>query len=270
MIAYSRQLVFAGEDSSVLALRLFVPQIAGEARTLEFPAVANDDSLAATSLADKLSFDLEVQASDEEAKLEVEVYAVDAKSLLQNGASTLDVGFELFNLATNRREKLVSVGRVALTDTTRLATTLSLPLSNLRGSQVRIRPVLSDLALGKVRGALMHEYGVDESRAPQGEAFASQVASSSYEFSVQAHPNPFNPSANIQFSLPEEGLVSLKIYNLQGQLVRELLHEQREAGVHTVTWDGKNDRGSISASGIYFLRIESGKQTKVIRMTLVR
>jgi hypothetical protein len=67
MIVYSRQLVFAGDDSSVLALRLFEPQIDGEHRTLEFPTVANDDSLAATRLADKLTFDLEVQASDEDA-----------------------------------------------------------------------------------------------------------------------------------------------------------------------------------------------------------
>jgi flagellar hook assembly protein FlgD len=116
----------------------------------------------------------------------------------------------------------------------------------------------------------VHEYGVDESRAPQGEALTSQTASSSHEFSVLAKPNPFNPSTSIQFTLPSEGVVRLRIYNLQGQLVRELLHEQRPAGAHTVTWDGKNDRGSISASGIYFLRLESSKLSKVSRLTLLR
>ena len=66
------------------------------------------------------------------------------------------------------------------------------------------------------------------------------------------------------------GNVTLRIYNLQGQLVRELLHEQRATGVHSVTCDGRNDHGSISASGIYFLRLESAMQVKVSRLTLVR
>jgi hypothetical protein len=84
------------------------------------------------------------------------------------------------------------------------------------------------------------------------------------------YPNPFNSATNIQFSMPAEGVVTLRIYNLQGQLVRELLHEPRPAGAHTVMWDGRDDRGIVAASGIYFVRLESGKQVKINKLTLVR
>jgi hypothetical protein len=266
-IVYSRQLIYAREGESVLALRLFAPQITGENKALEFSAVANEDSLVAESLAEKLTFDFVVPAKAEDAKIGVEIYTKEAAKLLQNGASALQVGFELIDLSQNSRVALASM---EATDGINSSKSLTLTLANVRGKSVRLRPVLAGLDLGKVRGALVHEYGVDETRAPQAEALTSQTASSSYEFSVQAKPNPFNPATNIQFSLPAEGMVTLRIYNLQGQLVRDLLHEQRAAGIHTVSWDGRNDRGSISASGIYFLRLESGKQVKVSRLTLVR
>ncbi len=267
-IVYSRQLIYASlSDSSVLALRLFAPQITGENKSLEFPAVANDDSLVAESLAEKLTFDFVVPARAEDAKLEVEINTKEAAKLLQSGASALQVGFELIDPAQGSRVALASIESA---DGVNLSKSLTLPLASLTGKSVRLRPVLAGLDLGKVRGALVHEYGLDETRAPQGEALTSHVASSSYEFSVHAKPNPFNPSTNIQFTLPAEGMVKLRIYNLQGQLVCELLHEQRAAGAHTITWDGRNDRGGASASGIYFLRLQSGKQMKVSRLTLVR
>ncbi|KPL02814.1 MAG: hypothetical protein AMJ90_04825 [candidate division Zixibacteria bacterium SM23_73_2] len=80
----------------------------------------------------------------------------------------------------------------------------------------------------------------------------------------QNYPNPFNPETYIEFAVPNVSLVSLKIYNIKGQLVRTLLASEVEAGVHKVRWDGTDDGGEKVASGIYFyqFKTEGLSQTK--------
>ncbi len=87
---------------------------------------------------------------------------------------------------------------------------------------------------------------------------------------AQNYPNPFNPSTNIAFALPARAEVSLKIYNVSGQLVRTLMNETRAAGQHVVQWDGKNSAGQEAASGVYWYRLQSGKQALQKQMTLMR
>ncbi len=90
----------------------------------------------------------------------------------------------------------------------------------------------------------------------------------------QNFPNPFNPETHIRFDIPKVSndgvLVSLKIYNITGQLVRTLLNEKREAGVHTVTWDGKNDLGQPAASGTYFYTLIAGEFKSSQKMIMVK
>ena len=83
-------------------------------------------------------------------------------------------------------------------------------------------------------------------------------------------PNPFNPSTAIAFDLPKFAHIQLRILNILGQAVRQLLDETRSAGRHTVRWNGNNDRGRAVASGIYFyqLQVESFVQTR--KMILLR
>jgi flagellar hook assembly protein FlgD len=70
-----------------------------------------------------------------------------------------------------------------------------------------------------------------------------------------ASPNPFNPSTTIAYSLPSAGDTTLRIYNTRGQMVKTLVHEQLEAGNHSVTWDGMDDKGKPVASGVYLVRL---------------
>ena len=70
----------------------------------------------------------------------------------------------------------------------------------------------------------------------------------------QNYPNPFNPETWIQFQMPEQGEVNISIYNLQGQLVRNLTTQSFGIGVHKIKWDGKDNYGLDSASGVYFVR----------------
>ncbi len=71
------------------------------------------------------------------------------------------------------------------------------------------------------------------------------------------YPNPFNPTTSIQFALPEDSHVSLKIYDALGQKIRNLVDDVRSAGFSMVQWDGRNDDGEPAASGVYLYRIEA-------------
>jgi len=87
---------------------------------------------------------------------------------------------------------------------------------------------------------------------------------------AQNFPNPFNPSTTIKFDLKDKGLVTLKIYNVAGQLVRTLVNEVRPAGAYTEPWNGLNDRGSEVASGIYFYKMETKGFTATKKMVMLR
>jgi cytoskeletal protein CcmA (bactofilin family) len=90
-----------------------------------------------------------------------------------------------------------------------------------------------------------------------------------YELS-QNYPNPFNPATTIRFALPEASPITLKIYNIHGQLVRTLTNAYHEAGYHQVQWDATNDNGVRVASGYYFYRLQSGDFQQVKKMLLVK
>ncbi|MFQ6007537.1 MAG: FlgD immunoglobulin-like domain containing protein [Candidatus Zixiibacteriota bacterium] len=68
----------------------------------------------------------------------------------------------------------------------------------------------------------------------------------------QNYPNPFNSSTTIEYSLPQEASVYVAIYNSSGHRVRTLVNEIGSAGRHVVSWDGRNDKGELVASGVYF------------------
>ena len=80
----------------------------------------------------------------------------------------------------------------------------------------------------------------------------------------QNYPNPFNPETSIKFALKEAGKVSLKIYDLQGRLVRILVDEHKPAGSYVAMWNGNDERGVRIASGIYLftLKVNGLEQTK--------
>lgn len=75
-------------------------------------------------------------------------------------------------------------------------------------------------------------------------------------------PNPFNPITNIRYHIPRAARVKISVYNLLGEEVRRLVDETVSEGVYEITWDGKNERGSIVGSGTYFLYLSatSGQQ----------
>lgn len=84
-----------------------------------------------------------------------------------------------------------------------------------------------------------------------------------------SYPNPFNPTVTIRYGITNPGLAKLSVYNIKGQLVKELFSGQREVGNYSISWDGKDNNMRSTTSGTYFLRLDvSGKKyvKKIIQM----
>jgi hypothetical protein len=83
--------------------------------------------------------------------------------------------------------------------------------------------------------------------------------------SLSNSPNPFNPSTEVSFTIPEPGYARLTIYDIMGRQVAKLADGWHDAGHHSVTWNGSN-----SPSGTYFYRLETPRQTFTRSMVLVK
>ena len=86
----------------------------------------------------------------------------------------------------------------------------------------------------------------------------------------QNYPNPFNPVTTIRFTLPTPAQVDLSLYNLLGQHVATLVSGLREAGVHALRWDGRDDGGVELASGVYLYRLQAGARVETRKLLLLR
>ncbi len=89
---------------------------------------------------------------------------------------------------------------------------------------------------------------------------------------MQNYPNPFNPQTTIRYLASESSAahVTLKIYDIHGRFVTTLVDAVKEAGEHTVQWDGRNTGGEPVYSGIYFMRLEAGGSRAVRKMILMK
>lgn len=84
------------------------------------------------------------------------------------------------------------------------------------------------------------------------------------------YPNPFNPSTSIQYSLRTRSCVRIDIFNIKGQKVRTLIDEQKEAGIHSVEWNGKDDSNNNTGSGVYFYKMTTPDYSSVHKMILMK
>jgi len=91
------------------------------------------------------------------------------------------------------------------------------------------------------------------------------------EFSLSNnYPNPFNPSTTIEYEIPKAAHVKMEIYNSLGELINILKNDFQNPGKYTVRWDGKNSKGQILPSGIYFYKMSSNGFTLVKKMLLLK
>jgi hypothetical protein len=84
-------------------------------------------------------------------------------------------------------------------------------------------------------------------------------------FSLQNYPSPFNPETTIEYALTKSGFVSLKVYDMLGREVAELVNERKRAGTYRVDFNGTK-----LTSGVYLYRLTAGDQIETKRMLLVK
>lgn len=87
---------------------------------------------------------------------------------------------------------------------------------------------------------------------------------------AQNYPNPFNPETTIHFDLATETSVTLRVYDMTGQVVRTLVHGSLAPGNYTQLWDGRNEAGIKVGSGVYFYELQAGSFSSKKKMTLLQ
>jgi hypothetical protein len=83
-------------------------------------------------------------------------------------------------------------------------------------------------------------------------------------------PNPFNPSTNIRFEIPEYSFVSIKVYNILGKEITTLLEKEISPGSHTIDWEAMDSNGKLLPSGVYLIRLTAGKYTHSVKAVLLK
>jgi len=98
----------------------------------------------------------------------------------------------------------------------------------------------------------------------------SDVITKPFNMNLTNYPNPFNPSTTISFELDINSQVSLYIYNIKGQCVRNITNDQLSAGKHQLIWDGKDNNNHNLSTGIYFCKLTTKKGTFTKKMMLTK
>jgi hypothetical protein len=111
-----------------------------------------------------------------------------------------------------------------------------------------------------IRGISPPQYPVDD----------GDMEESPRAVSLGAHPNPFNPTVRIVYSVPASGRVLIQVWDISGRLVRTLENRQMAAGTYRTEWNGMNDSGAAVASGVYFCRLSVGGRFATQKLMLLR
>jgi hypothetical protein len=83
-------------------------------------------------------------------------------------------------------------------------------------------------------------------------------------------PNPFNPRTTVRYAIAEAGKVELKVYDVNGRLVRTLVNAREDAGLHAVVWDGRNDAGQPVGSGVFWTQMRTGAFVSNKKMVVLK
>jgi hypothetical protein len=122
----------------------------------------------------------------------------------------------------------------------------------------------------EIQGQNLFTTSISQFRVYQCDALPPDASSQSeialHEFALHpCYPNPFNPSTVIRFSLPKRGHAKLTVYDVTGRQVKVLADGILKGGEHSVTFDG-----TATSTGVYFARLEAGKNARMQKMMLLK
>jgi hypothetical protein len=128
-----------------------------------------------------------------------------------------------------------------------------------------------DVVAGQTYYYMLVDEDLQGNRTQHGPVFAAAAAEVPGAYSLMPnYPNPFNPSTAIAYQTPQDGHVTLTIYNVLGQEIRTLVDTHQAAGTHTAMWDGTDAAGHHLNSGVYFYTMKAGNFTQTRKMVLMR
>jgi hypothetical protein len=105
--------------------------------------------------------------------------------------------------------------------------------------------------------------------SPQGISDNDGILPTQFAFS-NIYPNPFNSEASFQYALPQGANVTFDIFDIEGRLVRSISCGQVSAGYHTLIWNGANDNGTKTASGLYMVRMIVGDHQFMRKVVMLK
>jgi hypothetical protein len=86
----------------------------------------------------------------------------------------------------------------------------------------------------------------------------------------QNFPNPFNPVTNLRYTVSEQELVYISVYNMRGNLVKNLVNTSQSPGIKTVRWDATDSQGNTVSAGVYLYKIQAGNFSQTKKMILLK
>jgi hypothetical protein len=148
--------------------------------------------------------------------------------------------------------------------------------------------VNSQLIQGAGNTQSAHSYGYTDQTITAGQSYFYKLADVRFDGSVTLHnaisvqvpvamnlllqnyPNPFNPQTQITFKLMQSSNVELTVYNLQGQIVRNLMNQSLASGEHKVVWDGRDAAGKVVTTGTYIYKLKANGYEETKQMELIK
>lgn len=112
------------------------------------------------------------------------------------------------------------------------------------------------------RGADLYAFGLSEGLSIEDAAVSAVLSA--------ARPNPFDAGTRIEFRLAQSAPARLTVHDAQGRLLARLLGQERDAGLHSITWDGTDDAGRMLPAGVYYVRLTAGEETSARRIVRMR
>ncbi len=149
----------------------------------------------------------------------------------------------------------------------------SIPIDDLRGEYIDLRMLSYEFVILEVNGASC-DFALDDIYWEGG-----GTVDAIYEYKdiipekfvlYDNYPNPFNPSTNISYSILTNEHVNIVILDLRGAKVIELFNDYRSAGIYSIDWNGKNEKGIKVSSGVYLYSLEAGDFRQTKKMILLK
>ena len=149
----------------------------------------------------------------------------------------------------------------------------SIPVEDIRGEYIDLRMLSYEFVILEVNGVAC-EFALDDIYWDGGGNVSvfndgENLVSNNYMLH-NSYPNPFNPTATIQYDLPLDSQVKLEIYDVSGRKVRTLVDGPQTAGSKSVQWDARDVHGRAISAGLYLYTLNTGKYTKTNKMVFLK